>query len=83
MKSFTKTKYSWIENWESEKDDRRIAYNLYKQNLEAEKIRNELKNAFCRIAILHAIRKQEEVTNELLDTLTRDYYPGILDEIQK
>lgn len=26
-------------------------------------------------------RKQEELTVELLDKLTRDYYPGILDEI--
>lgn len=31
---------------------------------------------------LECIRKQEEVTVELLDKLTRDYYPGILDEIQ-
>lgn len=30
---------------------------------------------------LECIRKQEEVTVELLDKLTRDYYPGILDEI--
>ena len=70
MKSFTKTKYSWIENWESEKDDRRIAYNLYKQNLEAEKIRNELKNAFCRVAIFHAIREQEEVIDEIIYRFT-------------
>ena len=70
MKSFTKTKYSWIENWESEKDDRRIAYNLYKQNLEAEKIRNELKNAFCRIAIRHAIREQEQMIDEIIYRFT-------------
>ena len=70
MKSFTKTKYSWVENWKSEKDDRRVAYNLYKQNLEAEKIRAELKNAFCRVAILHAIREQERVIDEIIYRFT-------------
>ena len=70
MKSFTKTKYSWIENWEFENDDRRVAYNLYKQNLEAEKIRGELKNAFCRVAIRHAIREQEQVIDEIIYRFT-------------
>lgn len=31
---------------------------------------------------LEYVRKQEELTVELLDKLTRDYYPGILDEIR-
>ena len=70
MKSFIKTKYSWIEDWKSEKDDRRIAYNLYKQILEAEKIRNEIKSAFCRVAILHAISEQEKVIDEIIYRFT-------------
>lgn len=31
---------------------------------------------------LEYIRKQEELTVELLDKLTKDYYPGILEEIR-
>lgn len=65
--SFIELKYSsWIENWRKEKDDRRIAYNLYKQILEAKKVHDGLKNAFYRLAISKAIREQEEEIDKII-----------------
>lgn len=70
MKNFIEIKYSGIEDWESEKDDRRIAYNLYKIILEAKKEHDKLENAFCRLAISKAIKEQEKQIDEIIYRFT-------------
>ena len=47
-----------LQTWEFYQDDRRIAYNMYKQILAAENTRQQIHDAFCRAAINHAIAEQ-------------------------
>ena len=63
-------KYDGLEKWKDEVDDRRLAYNLYKIILRAKEEHDKLENAFCRLAISEAIKKQEKQIDEIVYRFT-------------
>ena len=65
------SKYGFILSyWGNKTDDRRIAYNMCKMILEADKECAKLKNTFCRVAIRNAIREQEQVIDGIIYRFT-------------
>ena len=64
------SKYAFLEYWKDKSDDRRIAYNMAQQILEADKERAKLKNPFCRSAIRKAIVEQEKIIDSIIYCFT-------------
>ena len=63
-------KYAFLQCWEDKNDDRKIAFNMVQQILEAEKEREKLKNPFCRSAIGKAIAEQEKIIDSIIYCFT-------------
>ena len=61
-----KSKYAYLQYWENKNDDRKIAFNMAQQILEADKEREKLKNPFCRSAIRKAIVEQEKIIDSII-----------------
>ena len=65
-----KSKYAYLQYWENKNDDRKIAFNMAQQILEADKEREKLKNPFCRSAIRKAIVEQEKIIDSIIYRFT-------------
>lgn len=63
-------KYAFLEYWKNKSDDRKIAFNMAQQIIEADKECAKLKNPFCRRAIRKAIVEQEKVIDSIIYRFT-------------
>ena len=65
------SKYAFVLSyWGNKNDDRKIAFNMAQQILEANKERAKLKNSFCRSAIRKAIVEQEKIIDSIIYSFT-------------
>ena len=65
------SKYAFVLSyWGNKNGDRKIAFNMVQQILEADKERAKLKNPFCRCAIRKAIKEQEKQIDEIVYRFT-------------
>ena len=65
------SKYAFVLSyWGNKNDDRKIAFNMAQQILEADKERAKLKNSFCRGAIRKAIAEQEKIIDSIIYSFT-------------
>ena len=61
-------------DFEQQHDDRRIAFNTYRQIIEACKAMEDIENIFVRVAVTRSIREEESKIDEIITRFTGKVY---------
>lgn len=66
----------FMEDFEQQHDDRRIAFNIYRQIIEACKAMEDMENIFVRVAVTRSISEAESEIDEIITRFTGKAYKG-------